>query len=163
MQPDDFADLSPTLKRAAIVPAIVGYFHGICGHSPNPRPLVTHWPSRVDVADIPLTNTLVPSFTMVPSLMTSSIQRPDVHLLNTDYPKYLWLSIKNLTTHMREFITNKRDEKIGELIQGSATHIQLTNAPETFESLASRDKKTLMQIIDAEWNCPRDYSFNDTC
>ena len=96
MQAEDFANLSPALQRAAIAPANLGYFHRISGHSPNLRALITHWPSRVDVADVPLTKNLVSSFGMFASLMRSSIPRPDIELLETDYPEYLWLTIKDM-------------------------------------------------------------------
>ena len=86
---EDFANPSPALQRAPIAPANLGYLHRISGHSPNLRALVTHWLSRVDVAHVPLTKNLVSSFGMFASLMRSSIPRPDIEWLETDYPEYL--------------------------------------------------------------------------
>ena len=141
MQPKDFANLSPPLWRAPIAPAKVGYFHRISGHSPNPRALVTHWPSRVDVADVPLTKCLVSCFRMFASLMRSSIPPPGVNLLNTDYPEYLWLSVKDLTTQMREFITNELDVTVGGLVERIANHIQVTAVRGFLRGLRQRTRK----------------------
>ena len=162
MQAEDFANLSPALQIASIAPANLGYFHRISGHSPNLRALVTHWPSRVDVADVPLTKSLVSSFGMFASLMRSSIPRPDIELLETDYPEYLWLTIKDLIAQIREFIAKESDDKVGELVESIANHIQITAIRETFERLAGESKKVLTEIMEAQWICPRNSSFNDT-
>ena len=162
MQAEDFANLCPALQKAAISPTILGYFHRISGHSPNLRALVTHWPSRVDVGDVPLTKNLVSSFGMFASLMRSSIPRPDIELLETDYPKYLWLAVKDVIAQISEFVTKESDDMVGELVESIANHIQITAVRETFERQARQSKKVLMQIIEAEWICPKNCSFNDS-
>ena len=45
----------------------------------------------------------------------------------------------------------------------TSNHIQITAVRETFERLATESKKALMQIIEGEWNCPKNCPFNDTC
>ena len=122
--------ISPTYpqpsREQSIAPANLDYFHRISGHSPNLRALVTHWPSGVDVADVPLTRNLVSSFGMFASLMDSSIPRPDIELLETDDPENLWLTIKDMIAEIGEFIVKESDDKVGELVESIASHIQIT-------------------------------------
>ena len=150
MQAEHFANVSPALQRAAIAPATVGWFHRIRAHSPNLRAPATQWPFRVDVADGPPTKNLGSSFGMFASLMRSSIPRQDIELLNTDYPESLWLSVKDMIAQMREFVTNEPVDKVGERVESITNH-QITAIRETFETLATESKKTLMQIIEADW------------
>ena len=162
MQAEDFANASPAFHRAAIAPAILGYFHRISAHPPNLCALVTYWPSQVHVADVPLTKNPVSSFGMFAPLMRSSIPRPDIELLETDYPEYPWLTVKDMIAQIRQFIAKESDDKVGELVESIANHIQITAIRETFERLAGESQKVLMQIIEVEWIRPRNYAFNDT-
>ena len=63
---------------------------------------------------------------MFASPMRSSIPRPDIELLETDYPEYLWLTIKDMIAQIREFIAKESDDKVGELVESIANHIQIT-------------------------------------
>ena len=67
-----------------------------------------------------------------------------------------------MIAQIREFITKESDDKVGELVESIANHIQITAVRETFERLAGESKKVLMQIIEAEWICPTNCAFNDT-
>ena len=73
MTPEEFVILAPKRQRASVDPTSTGYFTTIYHSDGDLKAVVTHWPSKVEVSEVSMTNSLATCFGMFASLMRASI------------------------------------------------------------------------------------------
>ena len=83
---------------------MVGYFTRIYHSDGDLKVVVTRWPSKVEVSEVSMTNSLATCFGMFASLMRASISEEDMALLAAEVPDYLWLTVKDLTMQVQEWL-----------------------------------------------------------
>ena len=111
MNSEEFIALAPERQRAYVDPTTAEYFTRIYYSDGDLKAVVTHWPSKVEVSKGSMTTSLATCFGMFASLMRASISEEELTLVVTEFPDYMWLTIKDLTMQAQEWLKNASNKE----------------------------------------------------
>ena len=150
MKSEEFIALAPEQQRAYVDPTTAGYFTRIYYSDGDLKAAVTHWPSKVEVSEVSMTTSLATCFGMFASLMRASISEEDLTLLVTDFPDYMWLTIKDLTMQAQEWLKNACNEEWCDILDRMFHYLESENAKEKFDKLINDDPHNFQRLLEAD-------------
>ena len=150
MNSEEFIALAPERQRAYVDPTTAGYFTRIYYSDGDLKAVVTHWPSKVEVSEISMTTSLATCFGMFASLMRASISEEDLTILATEFPDYMWLTIKDLTMQAQEWLKNAPNEEWCDILDRMSHYVESENAKEKFDKLINDDRYNFQRLLEAD-------------
>ena len=86
-----------------------------------------------------MTNNLATCFGMFASLMRASISAENMALLAAEFPDYLWLTIKDPTMQVQEWLKCATNDEWCDILNGMSHYLRSDNAKEKCDKLINDD------------------------